>query len=77
MFGRIFRNIWQHSAKSLRTFSGIFGNITRNVWRHSPECLSLEYNIPPIPHVPRIPLPVPLFLSLYTAVLKLLKIKLV
>ena len=42
--------------------SKMFGDIPRNVWRHSPE-----YNIPPIPRVPRIPFPVPVFLVLYIA----------
>ena len=40
----------------------MFGDIPWNVWRHSPE-----YNIPPIPRVPRIPFPVPVFLVLYIA----------
>ena len=40
----------------------MFENIPRNIWRHSPE-----YSIPPIPCVPRIPFPVPVFLVLYIA----------
>ena len=40
----------------------MFGDIPWNVWRHSPE-----YNIPPIPLVPRIPFPVPVLLVLYIA----------
>ena len=40
----------------------MFGDIPRNVSRHSPE-----YSIPPIPRVPRIPFPVPVFLVLYIA----------
>ena len=40
----------------------MFGDIPQNVWWHSPE-----YNILLIPHVPRIPLPVPVFLVLYIA----------
>ena len=40
----------------------MFEDIPRNVWRYSPE-----YNIPPIPRVPRIPFPVPVFLVLYMA----------
>ena len=40
----------------------MFYDIPRNVWRHSPE-----YNILPIPRVPRIPFPVPVFLFLYIA----------
>ena len=40
----------------------MFGDIPRNVWRHS-----AEYNIPPIPRVPRIPFLVPVFLFLYIA----------
>ena len=43
----------------------MFGDIPWNVWRHS-----LEYNIPPIPRVPRISFPVPVFLFLYIPVLK-------
>ena len=43
-------------------FPGMFADIPRNIWRHSPE-----YNIPPIPRVPRIPFPVPVFLVLYIA----------
>ena len=57
-------NIWGHfpSPKCLRTFLGMFEDIPQNVWRHSPE-----YNIPPVPRVPRIPFPVPVFLVLYIA----------
>ena len=40
----------------------MFEDIPRNVWEHSPE-----YSIPPIPCVPRIPFPVPVFLVLYIA----------
>ena len=61
MFEDIPRNV-QHSPECLMTFPRIFGDIPRNVWRHSPE-----YNIPPIPRVPRIPFPVPVFLVLYIA----------
>ena len=43
-----------------RQKKGMFEDIPRNVWRPSPE-----YNIPPIPRVPRIPFPVPVFLFLY------------
>ena len=39
----------------------MFGDIVLNVLRHSQE-----YNFPPIPRVPRIPLHVPVFLVLYT-----------
>ena len=62
IFGDIPRNVWRHSPECLATFPGIFGDIPRNVWRHSPE-----YNILPIPRVPRIPFPVPVFLVLYIA----------
>ena len=62
MFGDIPRNVWGHSPECLATFPGMFEDIPRNVWRHSPE-----YNIPPIPRVPRIPFPVPVFLVLYIA----------
>ena len=40
----------------------MFEDIPRNIWRYSPE-----YRIPPIPHVPRIPFAVPVFLVLYIA----------
>ena len=45
----------------LATFTRMFEDIPRNVWRNSSE-----YNIPPIPHVPCIPFPVPAFLVLNT-----------
>ena len=68
-FEDIPRNIWRHSPECMATLPGIFGDIPRkfediprNVWPHSPE-----YNIPPIPRVPRIPFPVPVFLVLYIA----------
>ena len=51
------RNIWRHSPECLRIFPRMFSNIPRNVWRNP-----REYNIPPIPPVPRIPFPVPVFL---------------
>ena len=51
----------EYSPECLATFPGMFYDIPRNVWRHS-----LEYNIPPIPRVPRIPFPVPVFLFLYS-----------
>ena len=63
MFDDIPRNICRHSPQCLVTFPGMFSNIPRDVWRYSPE-----YNIPPIPRVPRIPFPVPVFLVLYTAI---------
>ena len=62
IFGDIPRNIWRHSPECLVTFPQMFEDIPRNVWQHS-----LEYNISPIPHVPRIPFPVPVFLVLYIA----------
>ena len=62
MFGDTPRNVWRHSPECLAIFPGMFEDISRNVWRHS-----LEYNILPIPHVPRIPFPVPVFLVLYIA----------
>ena len=62
MFGDIPRNVWLHSSECLTIFSGMFEYISRNVGRHS-----LEYNIPPIPRVPRISFPVPVFLVLYIA----------
>ena len=55
-------NIWGHSPECLATFPRMFEDIPQNIWRHSSEC-----NIPLIPHVPRIPLPVPVFLVLYIA----------
>ena len=48
LFGDIFRNVWRHSPECLRTFPRMISDILRNVWRHAPE-----YNIPPIPRVPR------------------------
>ena len=66
IFGNIPQNVWGHSPECLATFPGMFGDIPRNVWGHSPECLA-EYNIPPIPHVPHILFPIPIFLFLYTA----------
>ena len=65
MFYNIPQNIWWHSPECLRTFPGMFGDIARNVWRHSPE-----YNIPFIPRVPCIPLPVLVFLFLNIASLR-------
>ena len=65
IFGDIPRNVWWHSPECLRTFLGMFGDIPQNVWGHS-----LEYNIPPIPRVPRIPFLAPLFLVLHIAVFK-------
>ena len=66
IFGDIPQNTWWHSLESFTTFPGMFGNISRNVWRHSPE-----YNIPSIPSVSCIPFPVPVFLFLYIAIVKL------
>ena len=63
IFGDIHRYVWRHSPECLATFPGMFEDIPRNVWQHSPE-----YNTPPIPRVPCIPLPVPVFLVLYIAV---------
>ena len=40
----------------------MFEDIPRNIWRHSPE-----YNITPIPCIPRIPFLVPVFLVSYIA----------
>ena len=48
-----------HAPDYFRILSGFFEGIPRNVWRHSPE-----YNIPPIPRVPRISFPVSVFLVL-------------
>ena len=62
MFNNIPRTVWLHSPDCLATFPGMFDDIPRNVGRHSPE-----YNIPPIPRVPHIPFPVPVFLVLYLA----------
>ena len=62
-FGNIPRNICQHFPKGLRRLPGIFEDIPWDVWQHSPE-----YNIPPIPRIPRIPFPVPVFLVLYIAI---------
>ena len=62
IFGDIPWNVWRHSPECLRRFPGMFGDIPRNVWGCSPE-----YNIPPIPRVPRIPFPIPVFLFLYIA----------
>ena len=63
MFGDILRNVWGHSPHCLKTLPRMFGDIPQNVWRHSSE-----YNIPPIPRVPRIPFPVPVFLVLYMSI---------
>ena len=63
MFGNIPQNVWGHSPECLRTFPGMFGDIPWSIWWHS-----LEYNIPPIPCVPCILFPVPVFLVLYIAV---------
>ena len=60
------RNVWGHSRECLATFLGMFEGIPRNVWPHSPK-----YSIPPIPRVPRIPFPVPVFLVLYIASTKI------
>ena len=62
MFGGIPRDVWRHFPECLVTFHGIFGDIPRNVWRHSSE-----YIIPPIPRIPCILFPVPVFLVLYIA----------
>ena len=62
MFYDIIRNIWRHSPECLGAFPEMFGDIPQNVWGHSPE-----YNIFPIPLVPRILFPVPVFLFLYIA----------
>ena len=70
MFGDIPQNIWWHSPECLVTFPDIFGDIPQNIWWNSPECLATFpglYNILPIPRVPRIPFPVPVFLVLYIA----------
>ena len=67
------QNVLQHATDYFRIFSGFFEDIPRNVWRYSPE-----YNIPPIPRVPRIPFPIPVFLILYIAgsgILTMLTIK--
>ena len=61
LFENIPQNVWQHFPECLGTFHGMFEEITRNVWQHSPE-----YNILPIPRVPLIPFPVPVFLVLYS-----------
>ena len=74
-FPRIFydspQNIGRHCPECLATFPRIFGDIPRNVWGHSPEYMAtfpgMFGNIPPIPRVPRIPFPVPVFLVLYIA----------
>ena len=80
MFCNIPWNVWRHSPECFTTFPRMFRDIPRNVLRNFPECFatfpgmflrhSLEYNIPPIPRVPRISFPVPVFLFLYIAVLK-------
>ena len=62
MFEDIPRNVWRHYPECLATLPRMFEDIPRNVWRHS-----LEYNILPIPRVPRIPFPVPVLLFLYIA----------
>ena len=64
MFNNISRKVWLHSPECWKTFLRMFEYIPPNVWRHSPE-----YNIPPIPRVPRIPFLAPLFLVLYIALL--------
>ena len=62
MFEDIPQNVWRHFPECLGSFPGMFEDIPWNVWRHSPE-----YNIPPIPHVPRTPFTIPVFLVLYIA----------
>ena len=71
MFEDIPRYVMKHSPECSATLPGMFGNIPQaqgdilwNVWQHFPE-----YNIPHILRVPRIPLPVPVFLVLYIAIL--------
>ena len=61
MFEDIAWNVWLHSLKCLATFRGMLKDISRYVWQHS-----AEYNIPLITRVPRIPLPVPVFLVLHS-----------
>ena len=68
IFGDIPQNVWRHSPECLRIFLGMFGDIPWNVWPHFPE-----YNISPIPRVPRFPFPVPVFLVLYIAIFTLQK----
>ena len=55
MFGDIPQNVWGHSPECLATFHGMFGDIPRNI------------TFPPIPRVPGIPFPVPVFLVLVIA----------
>ena len=69
MLDNIPRDVRRHPPECLATFPGMFGNtpgmlgdIPRNASRQSPE-----YNIPPIP---RAPLPIPVSLALYIAVIK-------
>ena len=61
------------STKCFTTCRRLFSNILWIFRGHSPE-----YNIPPIPRVPRIPFPIPVFLILYIAgsgILTMLTIK--
>ena len=71
-FEGIPRNVWLHSLEYLATFTEMFEDIPWNVWGHSPE-----YSIPPIPRVPRISFPVPVFLVLYIAIKHLCNAKLI
>ena len=61
--------ITTRSQECLRIFPGMFGNIPQNAWRYSPECLATFPGIyhSPIPQIPRIQFPVPVFLVLYIA----------
>ena len=60
------QNVLQQALDYFRKFSGLFEDIPRKVWQHSPE-----YNIHPIPRVPRIPFPVPIFLVWHNLILNL------
>ena len=63
VFGDIPCNVSGHSLECLVTLPRMFEDIPGNVWQHILEC-----NIFPIPHVSRIPFPVPVFQVLYTAI---------
>ena len=62
MLNSILQNVWEQSPEFFTTFPGIFHDIP-------PESLKTfpEYNILPIPRVPRIPFLVPVFLVLHIA----------
>ena len=70
IFDDIPRNVLGHSPECFTTFPRMFGNTPQNFWRES-----TEYNIPPIPRVPHILFPVPIFLVFYIVKTNIYEIK--